>query len=643
MSNANSVPGEIEALRQKTIHALEKLAEKSHSFGLPNPPSFLEDHLLKLKANSYNVLVVGEANRGKSTFVNALIGRRILPTDITVTTSQIFLVRSASFESYRIRFQDGSERKITENNLAEYGSQVLANVKGLPTLDQIIRWIEIDIPAEYLPRGVNILDTPGLGALYSAHAQITRRFLPLADAVIFVLDSNQPMLQSELTFIEKILDITRNIFFIQTKIDQHRPEKWRELQQRHQAILEQHLKDRLIDTRVWPISSKSLLQSVQEEDEADSTDYLYASKYSQLSLALQVFLFRVAGLERAKAAVRAAKDYCEMINTHLAGHLAHILEQSEQNRIDLQQNIARRMQLFDAEWGEHGRRLEDLLININTVLRMHKQRFLQQLQKGSEIETAQRNKINRLQSFEEAKQYGKVLDEQLVNAFLDKWQQVCQQAQRACSDLFMPFLNAGIAVSIPVIMAPEKVVTGEIDLNARVNWEWIIEKAGEEVRFVFGILSFVLPLPNMIATLATLCWAGIRAWKYREEARLEDAKQQLNDRLSTSLQTIMQIFTFADAVSGFQNCVDSYFDTLRSFMTEQVQKIAAQRSAEAQTELDRFSNEAALNEQQRQSRAEQIQQQLIVWEGIYQSIKEVHAELDNIDRLLEMFSTFTTY
>jgi GTP-binding protein EngB required for normal cell division len=639
MSDANSLHSEIELLRQRVIQTIEELQRKSQSFSLPSPPSSLEDHLLKLKANSYHVLVVGEAKRGKSSFVNALIGRDILPTGVAVTTSQVFLVRSASFEAYHLRFEDNSEREIGQNNLAEYGSQVLANIKGLPSLDQIIRWIEVDSPVKYLPRGVNILDTPGLGSLYSAHAQITRRFLPLADAVLFVLDSDQTMLQSELTFIEMILDITKNIFFIQTKIDHYRPEKWQELQRRHQEVITQHFKDRLIDRQVWPISSKSLLKSMQDED--DSADYLLASKYPQLSLALQVFLFRISGLERARVATGVAKSYCEMTKAHLSAHLANVLEQSEQKQQDLQQNIAQRTRLFDAEWGAYGRKREELLSNINNVLHMHKQLFLQELHQGGGIETSQRNKINGLKSFEEAKQYSKTLDEQLVNFFLDNWHQICQQAQRECGNLLLPFFNAASAVSIPIMLSPETVVTGEVDLNARVNWDWIIEKAGQEIHFLFGVLSFVLPLPNMIATLATLFWAGIRAWSYREEARLEDAKQQLNEHLTVTLQTIMQSFIFADAASGHKNRVDVYFDALRSTMLEQVQRIATQKSLEAQKELDHLSKEATLNEQQRKIRAEQLQQQLTEWDGIYQATRDLQTELENMDRLLSVFSTYT--
>lgn len=642
MSNAKTIPSLIEAIRQRTIQVLEDLAKKSHAFDLPEPPSSLHEHCLKLQANTYNVLVVGEAKRGKSSFVNALIGRSILPTDVDVATCQIFRIRSTPLEAYRIRFEDGSMREIAESNLADYGSQMVADAKGIPRLNQIIRWIEVDIPAKWLPAGVSLLDTPGLGSLYSAHAQITQRFLPFADAVIFVLDSNQPILQTELAFIETILGVTRNIFFIQTKIDQHRREKWQALQQRHQEILQERFQDRLIDTRVWPISSTSLLKSMQADDQTDSDDYLSVSKYPQLSAVLQVFLFRVAGWERAATALQTAEDYCTLTRKTLAGRLTNTLEESEQKRADLQRRIAQRKQQFDTEWGEHGQRREELLTDISTVVLKSKQSFLQELSGSSEIVTTLRSKIDGLKSFENAKQYSKVLDEQLVKAFLDKWQQVCQQAQQQCSELLIPFFNAANAVSFPEeINSPPMKVKTMAELRVKDHWKGIVDTAYGEVRFVLGIIGVFLPVPNVIATVATLCWAAIRAWSFREDSRLEDAKQQLNERLSTSLQVIVQNFLGMDKMMGYQNRVESYFDALVHVMTEQVQKIIAQKSAEAQGELDRLAEEATLDEQQRKVRAEQMRRQLTEWDAIHQSIKEIAADLQTIDRALVLFSAYT--
>ena len=253
MDGISNTPDRIEVVRQETIGLLENLVEKARAFELPEPPAALEQYRLKLVENTYNVLVVGEAKRGKSSFVNALIGCPILPTDVDIATSQVFRIAQGEHETYRIRFEDGSQQAIHAADLPRYGSQVVADVEGTPRLDQLIRWIEVDVPIRFLPRGVSMLDTPGLGSLYAAHAQITQRFVPHADAVIFVLDSGQPIIQPELEFVERILGVTRNIFFIQTKIDQHDQNHWQNIQRRNQAILAEQFKGRLADVRVWPV------------------------------------------------------------------------------------------------------------------------------------------------------------------------------------------------------------------------------------------------------------------------------------------------------------------------------------------------------------------------------------------------------
>jgi ribosome biogenesis GTPase A len=195
---AQTLLTQIESLRQNSLTVLDQVVDRARDFELPAPPEALGLFRQKLQESTYKVLVVGEAKRGKSTFINALIGRAILPTDVDIATSQVFLVGKAAQEAYRIRFEDGSTREITAAELSKYGSQVLADVEGTPRLDQIIRWIEVDVPVRFLPDGVSILDTPGLGSLYAAHSQITQRFIPHADAVIYVLDSSQPIGQPDL-------------------------------------------------------------------------------------------------------------------------------------------------------------------------------------------------------------------------------------------------------------------------------------------------------------------------------------------------------------------------------------------------------------------------------------------------------------
>ncbi len=139
MTSAGNVTGQIEQIRQQTVTVLDEIIARAGEFELADPPPALERYRKKLSENTYKVLVVGEAKRGKSTFVNALIGRDILPTDVDVATSQVFNISPSQREAYRLRFEDGSEREILLEDLPLYGSQIALDAGVVPTAEQLIR------------------------------------------------------------------------------------------------------------------------------------------------------------------------------------------------------------------------------------------------------------------------------------------------------------------------------------------------------------------------------------------------------------------------------------------------------------------------------------------------------------------------
>ena len=139
MMYSGNVTGQIEGIRQQTLTVLDETIARAGEFELADPPPALTRYRKKLADNTYKVLVVGEAKRGKSTFVNALIGRDVLPTDVDVATSQVFNIRPSQREAYRLRFEDGSEREISLEDLPLYGSQVALDAGVVPTADQLIR------------------------------------------------------------------------------------------------------------------------------------------------------------------------------------------------------------------------------------------------------------------------------------------------------------------------------------------------------------------------------------------------------------------------------------------------------------------------------------------------------------------------
>ena len=97
-------------------------------------------------------------------------------------------------------------------------------------------------------------------------------------------------------------------------------------------------------------------------------------------------------------------------------------------------------------------------------------------------------------------------------------------------------------------------------------------------------------------------------------------------------------FLGVDLAFGYRSRVDTYFDSLVSAVSEQVQKIAKDKSAEAQVELDRLAEEAKLDEQERRTKVDLAQQQLADWDAIFQSIKEIVSDLKILEQSLELFS-----
>lgn len=624
--------GQSEGVRQQTVAVLDQLISAGGEFELADPPPALDAYREKLRENSYKVLVVGEAKRGKSTFVNALVGRDLLPTDVDVATSQVFNIRPSEHEAYRLRFEDGSAREVTADELPLYGSQVMLDAGVVPAPEEIIRWIEVEVPARFLPTGVSILDTPGLGALYAGHARITHRFVPEADAVIFVLESGQPVIEEDLKFIEQILTITSNIFFIQTKIDQYARDDWQSIQNRNQEILAQKFKDRLSDTRVWPISSTNL-RAAATADEKMVRAYLMASRYNELSSALQEFLARVSGRGRASEALAMAANYHATCRKALAGRLAGLTAESKQQQADLQAVAVEGKRRFDAEWGIQGEKYRELRDGLQRAIAIGKQSFANATQPGSDIELAQKAKIEAVSSLKQANRVAEQMPGEVVTAAINDWARICDEVQRRCVVLLGPFADAVDGIGAPVDPdLPGFPSMGDPAEEFKRDYFTALRSAAGGGMLVLGISGMtsliaptaaaaVLAAPVMpfvaVPVLLTLVGGGVKG---AFSGQVTAAKQQLKVQLAEHFQKTRRYFFDVDLTSGSFSRVDEYFRNLDLTVNEYVRALVGKKSKESQEEIARLKEEMALEGRERESRLEQAQKQLSRWDGIGTSL-----------------------
>jgi small GTP-binding protein len=131
------------------------------------------------------LVIVGEFNAGKSAFINALVGSKVVPEGVTPTTAQINVLQYG---------------ETVERQVREYSLHV------------------ITAPAPIL-REIHIVDTPGTNAIIREHEAITADFVPRSDLVLFVTSADRPFTETERAFLEQVRGWGKKVVVVINKID----------------------------------------------------------------------------------------------------------------------------------------------------------------------------------------------------------------------------------------------------------------------------------------------------------------------------------------------------------------------------------------------------------------------------------------
>jgi len=207
----------------------------------------------RLAENEFCLVVAGQFKRGKSTFINALLGDNLLPTAIIPVTSIITEIRYGKSLRINVIFNDGSEKEISVEELAQYVTE-----KKNPKNTKDVKIVEIFHPSLYLKNNIRLIDTPGVASIHSHNTDVTYSYLPNADAAIFLISVDPPITDAEYHFLNDLKGFATKIFFIQNKIDTvSAAERAESLEFTRDVISRQA---GLEDTVVYPLSAKKALE-----------------------------------------------------------------------------------------------------------------------------------------------------------------------------------------------------------------------------------------------------------------------------------------------------------------------------------------------------------------------------------------------
>lgn len=178
----------------------------------------LKKNLNELKLGNIPVRAafLGEFNAGKTTIINAIIQRKLLPAFDLPTTSLITEISQAEIDqAFVIRYNaDEEEIKIPISFAAladnitntEYNKKVFIGLKN----------ISLTIP------NLLLIDTPGIASLNETHDDVTYGYLPLVDVAFVILNPNSGDLTKTLTdFLGRFpKDLSEKIYFVVSRADQ---------------------------------------------------------------------------------------------------------------------------------------------------------------------------------------------------------------------------------------------------------------------------------------------------------------------------------------------------------------------------------------------------------------------------------------
>ncbi|MGA3135118.1 MAG: dynamin family protein [Terracidiphilus sp.] len=205
----------------RSIDELSDLAEDNHSEDLR---ASLEALTEKLKKNRFNLAVLGQTKRGKSSFINALLGARILPTGVLPLTSVITRVTYGENPSAKIFYETGESEQIAVECLYEYITEA-----GNPGNTKQVASAEVAYPSQFLSMGVDLIDTPGIGSTRRHNTSTTEDYLAEVDAGIAVLSVDPAITAVESDFFRRLRQDVPKLLFVVNKTDIATPEEVEEV------------------------------------------------------------------------------------------------------------------------------------------------------------------------------------------------------------------------------------------------------------------------------------------------------------------------------------------------------------------------------------------------------------------------------
>ncbi len=326
--------------------------DASGGFGFEREIEDIQAASKNLRDGVFRLMVLGDMKRGKSTFLNALIGENILPSDVNPCTALLTVLRYGKEKKVTIHFNDGkSPQSLDFKNFKRNYTIDPAEAKQLEKQKKEafpdVEYAEVEYPLTILEKGIEIVDSPGLNDT-EARNELSLGYINNCHAILFVMRATQPCTLAERRYLENyIKGRGLSVFFLinawdqlkESLIDPDDEEELEESEYRLRRVFKANLEEYCIveghniyEERVFELSSIIALRRRLKNASAS----LEGTGFPEFIGALNAFLTQ----ERAIQEFRQARILGRQANTRVKEAIARRVPLLEQDVKELKQRIS---------------------------------------------------------------------------------------------------------------------------------------------------------------------------------------------------------------------------------------------------------------------------------------------------------------
>lgn len=294
--NKNEHLARYEERKNKVIALLNDTGEYLRSVDKPDDAESMFKLKDDVEKNLFSVVLIGEFSVGKSTFLNALMHRRMLPSFKKETTATVNFLRHTSQapngEAGIVYYRDGTTKTLPDLNvdtIARFVSTT-GDTKDR-TIAQTVEKVDLFLDSKFLEDGVMLVDSPGLNGITENLEAITRRQIKESHACIFMFSTDHPGTKTEFEILRELRTECNSIFIVLNKIEEIKASEGETVQ----SVID-HLKQNYVKQfpdatlpEIYPISAYTALAARDknvpiERDSSRVKDSAYYSDLEEKSL-----------------------------------------------------------------------------------------------------------------------------------------------------------------------------------------------------------------------------------------------------------------------------------------------------------------------------------------------------------------------